>query len=293
MKKQIHICGMGRSGSTMLQLMLANGPRVFGCGEVHAWFRPFRSHHKEIICGCGDRPCPIWMKIQYGRENNFHRQVCDVLEVDAVIDSSKNLRWVVDAQSWAVKNNLQAMNVVIHKEPIALSYSNWKRGRGITAWIPRYTWYHQSMIKLNIPFVSIRYEDLVASPEAELKKLCEILGLEYFKGKERFWEGVSHHAFGSMGTRKQLERGTDLKIDSSEKYPEQFLEDWHSIENQISENHQLQFVRDTLGDHSINNASPEWNKPFERPSIMPVWYYQMMAYSWVRKYFRKAWPHEQ
>lgn len=49
----ISICGEGQSGSTMLDLMLGNGYDTFSCGEVYAWFRPWRTHHFRITCSCG------------------------------------------------------------------------------------------------------------------------------------------------------------------------------------------------------------------------------------------------
>ncbi len=102
MPKLINICGMGGSGTTMLDLMLGNGNDAFSCGEVYAWFRPWRSHHRSIVCSCGETPCPVWEQIKDSAENRFHSDVCRRLGVSFVIDSSKELRWLTDAQTWAV-----------------------------------------------------------------------------------------------------------------------------------------------------------------------------------------------
>ncbi len=45
MKKVIFITGTGRSGSTLLDMMLGNDPKGISLGEVVALFRPYRPHH--------------------------------------------------------------------------------------------------------------------------------------------------------------------------------------------------------------------------------------------------------
>ena len=59
----IKICGAARSGTTMLDLMLGNASDAFSCGEVNARFRPWRSHHFNPECRCGQNPCQIWAEI--------------------------------------------------------------------------------------------------------------------------------------------------------------------------------------------------------------------------------------
>lgn len=50
----IYILGVGRSGSTLLERMLASAPHATGVGEVHVlWRRPLR----DLVCACG-APAP-------------------------------------------------------------------------------------------------------------------------------------------------------------------------------------------------------------------------------------------
>src|SRR5688572_30069976 len=97
----VFICGPGRSGTTMVDVMLGHEPgrdidRCFSCGEVYAWFRPYRSHHKQIVCSCCDGLCDVWLQLMNQPESLFHAGVVKTLGVEFVIDSSKELRWVWD-----------------------------------------------------------------------------------------------------------------------------------------------------------------------------------------------------
>lgn len=56
-KKVIFIGGTSYSDSTFLDMILANDPSGFSCGEVLALFHPTRSYHIDPLCGCGDRDC--------------------------------------------------------------------------------------------------------------------------------------------------------------------------------------------------------------------------------------------
>lgn len=45
----------------------------------------------------------------------------------------------------------------------------------------------------------LRYEDFIAEPKQNTKRLCELAGMEYEEGQERFWEKM-HHVFCGNGS---------------------------------------------------------------------------------------------
>jgi hypothetical protein len=55
----LYIIGYGRSGSTLLDIMLGNHPEVFGAGEATWIFKHFRQNI-ECSCGTSARSCPVW-----------------------------------------------------------------------------------------------------------------------------------------------------------------------------------------------------------------------------------------
>ncbi|PWU57621.1 sulfotransferase family protein [Micromonospora globispora] len=59
----LFVGGLGRSGSTLLELLLAQSPDVCAVGEVvHLWERALGADER---CGCGERftACPFWLQV--------------------------------------------------------------------------------------------------------------------------------------------------------------------------------------------------------------------------------------
>jgi len=69
--KVIYIVGTGRSGSTILEELLATHKDIFNAGElIHTWERGFE---KNYLCGCGRLcwDCPIWGDIKKDLEQRL------------------------------------------------------------------------------------------------------------------------------------------------------------------------------------------------------------------------------
>lgn len=204
----INVLGTSYSGTTMLDLMLGNGPEAFSCGEVHALFRPFRTSHRglaDVLRG-GNGSSP-WSRIGPVGEDRFHARAAEVLGVDFVVDSSKDLAWVVDAHGWAAKAGLDVANVLIWKHPHELAHSYHKRGLGFEASRHHFLSYHERFLSTGLPMACVRWHDLAAEPAATLRALCELLGVPWRDGRERFWEAGASHLLGNAGTRAQAEAG--------------------------------------------------------------------------------------
>jgi hypothetical protein len=107
----VDLCGTGRCGTTMLDLMLGNSKRTFSCGEASGVFRPRKPDPHHIQCSCGEDPCPIWERIKAGPEQRFRHDVVDALGVERVVDSSTYLHWIRDANRWAPDNGMRAVYV--------------------------------------------------------------------------------------------------------------------------------------------------------------------------------------
>jgi hypothetical protein len=88
----LYVGGLGRSGSTLLDRMLAQLPGVWSVGElVHIWQRGLEENN---LCGCGARfrDCPFWHRV--GQEAFGGWESLDVEEVLAlkhVVDRNRYL----------------------------------------------------------------------------------------------------------------------------------------------------------------------------------------------------------
>jgi hypothetical protein len=203
MKKVIFIGGTSYSGSTMLDMILANDEKGFSCGEVHALFRPYRSKHINPVCGCGSSECEIWKEAYLKGEKNFYETIFSLKpDVDFIVDSSKNPVWIQQQTKRLVKKNIAVKNVLIWKTPLELSYSYKKRGRLFDlkdGWVS----YHRRYMSMIANWKAVKYIDVVNNPNI-LKSVCEYLGVDYFKNKQEYWNKTHHTLFGNTSAKYHL-----------------------------------------------------------------------------------------
>lgn len=276
----------------MLDLMLGNGEDAFSCGEAYACFRPWRTHHFKIVCSCGQSPCPEWEKLKDLPESRFHAEAAKRLEKKFIIDSSKELCWLVDSQNWAKNGGLSVFNFALWKDPIAMAHSQWKRNRPITEWANSYVTYYQRLVALGVPFFAIEFGQLARDPQELVKKICLITGLEWFEGKEAFWEGHHHHLFGSMGTRKQSELGVG-NIRSDDGFSPEFERIIPEIKQELDAVPGLSDVISNLRVHDVNTLEPTSLANFERAKPMPFWYHKRRIKRIIRRRFPQKWHVDQ
>jgi hypothetical protein len=256
----------------MLDLMLGHGEEAFSCGEVVAWFRPWRAHHFEARRS----PSALWKRIGSVPEEHFHKKVADELGVRFVVDSSKDEAWVMDTQRWARRDGMKVFNLVLWKDPVNHAHSFWKRGMSLRQWKKHYIRYYRRMIESGIPFYSVHFEELVRDPSKKLKAICALIGMPYFEGKERFWEGDHDHLFGSLGTRRQVEEGAS-RIRSGTTFDEAFSERCAEVEELIRSDSQMKMVLDRLLHTEVSRANSGVEAERASRRIYPLWYFGFRA----------------
>ena len=258
MKKVIFIGGTARSGSTLLDLILANDTKVMSLGEIYALFRPTRKHHFEEIKKL--KQDPVWSKIlKDGKKLLYPNLIKYYPDIDIFVDSSKDPFWFsfhekIKTQSYQIKH------VLIYKSPEELAKSFIKRGKHFE-WIKTYINYHKKYFSLINSFVSISYKELLQNDES-LKKLCKWLGIEYFKGKKNYWEKEHHSFFGSNSVKssdaldaiKQLNK-YNRKVLSYEKPDESTIT---FVNQQLKKHKKINTVYNAIRERSVTTNQ---NKP--------------------------------
>ena len=229
--KLLLIAGVARSGSTALQFVLGNRPDSAALGEIYAWYRPFRSHHLHPDCVCGKKlpECPVWSRIDRPPARHLHRAVADILGVDVVVDSSKNLNWINDASRWARRDGMDVDVILSWRGAKAIAYSYWRRDA--PGWMRNLEGYIRRLNELGLPWRALTFETLIARPESALGTLYGPLGLTYEPGQERFWEGDYHSLFGDDGTVTQVVKGaSELALP---QFPDDFESYWSRLPAEI------------------------------------------------------------
>lgn len=282
-KTLINILAAARSGSTMLDLMMGNDDESFSLGEVNAWFRPFRTHHFEINCHCGNPNCKYWDKIKNHKESEFHKQAFQDLQVKFLVDSSKDLDWVIDSNKWALEQDIRVVNFVIYKPIKEFAHSIWKRDETLREALKRFTLYYSRLMDTRIPAYAINYRTLVENPEEMLKRLCSLTGQNAYPQRKKFWKNEPHHLFGSGGIRKQLREGKS-GIRVSTNYQDQFLDEWNSFKTKVKEDSAFNEIMDYLeGIDVLKHARSQ--TPIEDIQ-KPYWYYYLR----VKNKFKSVFP---
>ncbi|MCD4720412.1 MAG: sulfotransferase [Desulfobacula sp.] len=288
MAKIINVLGTGRSGTTLIDLILGNDKNGFSLGEIYAWFRPFRTHHFNIVCSCDSPHCP-WKQLKHLKEKDFFEKAFEILKNDFFVDSSKFLPWVIDSNERAISQNIIVHNILLYKEPINLIYSFWKRGRTIKNAIKAYKKYYSRFFQTSLPFIALNYNRFVSNPEDMLQRLCTIINIPYFHGKENFWEKEHHHLFGSLGTRKQNEKKQG-HIKAKDIFLPEFEKIIPKINLIIKNDIELKEIKDILDQHHLikYNADSILHYPQK-----PYWYYFEKYRIKYRQYFPEKWHLDQ
>lgn len=78
--------GPGRTGSTILEILLANNPSIVGVGEITHIFRD--GFIDDVICSCGKQAskCALWSNVL--KECNWHQD-----EIQSLVDLFQAIEW--------------------------------------------------------------------------------------------------------------------------------------------------------------------------------------------------------
>ena len=235
----LYIVGSGRSGSTLLDLLLGSHPEIESGGECYKYARYFspssmRPDNKRICtCGMHVHECGYWKAVRevlmrnYGEVNfdletpdadrfiEWNRRVIDaILDVSGkamFVDSSKHfhrLRRLVDSGAFEVA----AVHLV--RDGRAVAFSGARKGyeveKMLQEWRHNVGWKAALRSMHGVPYKLVRYEDLTADPDATLKSILDLIDLEFDKSMLRFRD-VAHHNLA--GNRMRMAGSSEIRRD--------------------------------------------------------------------------------
>lgn len=275
-KTLIQIYGPGRSGTTVLDLMISNDQDSFSLGEVHAWFRPFKKHHFKI-----ESDLYSWEIIKNFKENEFHVKAFKILQVSFLIDSSKNLVWMIDSKKWAKKSNINVIGILIYKPIINYIHSIWKRGESIDSAINRYKLYYSRFFQSKLSAYVLNHDRLIKNPTKVLDKITHFTLQRYNPRRHMFWEKNHQNLFGSHGVRVQgnLKKGKNVK----DNFGKEFESLLPSIHTKIDNDKKLKLIIEKL--NKLDNSTIEGE---DLGIFKPFWYYYLHYKQVFFKYFPKS-----
>lgn len=209
MKKVIFVGGTAFSGSTFFDMTLANDPKGFSCGEVNAVFYPYRRKHLDVQMLSDEIN---WSYLKKGGAENLYQNIFNMFpEVEFIVDSSKSPLWISERTKELEKKGIDVRNILIWKYPSEFKKSRVKRGRE-KGWTRGWINYHKYYMSVVKNWRSVKYSQYVKQKEV-LKLVCDVLGLDYFDGKEKFWEKKQHTLYGNTSAKIHLADAASTEFD--------------------------------------------------------------------------------
>ena len=233
--KLVYIVGMGRSGSTLLDILLDAHSRVKALGGIRRIAHYVRNHP----CPCGAtsfRQCPFWSRVEQELVSRYGRGLTD-LAVNAgdeatfrednrllfetasevggtpyVTDNSKSagrLRRLLQSPE------IEVIPVHVIRDPRGRAQSLRKRKN--QSYIPTFSYTHRSLRLYRLlrdrEHIVVNYERLAQDPEGQLTKLMHRLDLE-FESEQLNWADRAHHNIGAADVLRKTE-GSAIRPDNA------------------------------------------------------------------------------
>ncbi|MGY6529452.1 MAG: sulfotransferase [Cyanobacterium sp.] len=242
-KKVVFILGIGRSGSTMLDLILGSNENAFSLGEISKlpqmlakgntqiasctestfWQDNFsKKELEQLALGMsGHRLKPYFplkaerfVRELFGIDQIFNNYslLFEKIKKDVLIDSSKYVSWINNQLSSKEfkTNKIQPILIYLVRDGRAVVNSYLRAYPNNTIENRSKIWLKQS--QTNIDFYQsfkgtkklIRYEELASNPQQCISNVCSLLGLAYSDEMLQFFKHEHHHIAGSRGTNAQI-----------------------------------------------------------------------------------------
>lgn len=242
-KKIIFIGGTVRSGTTLLNLIIANDEKALALGEIFWLFNPKREKHFDLINEI--KKDDKWQRIlNGGKKNLFQNLEMAFPEINIFVDSSKDPFWI-RYHEIVNKSKFDIKNVLIYKTPEEFAQSKLKRGE--TNWPKVYVNFHKRYFSLINDFYAISYFDLINDDDIFLQML-KYLNLNCSLDRRLFWNKKhEYNFFGSGSIHKSKSNDSNDPLRKELKYDG--IQDSNVIKVVLKEkemNKDISLVFDTL-----------------------------------------------
>jgi len=201
----IFIASLGRSGSTLLDLLLGANPRIAGLGEVWKTLRLAGEDQHRCTCGQPGLECPVWGEVLKRRRadpdlpmGESYRQVIERARVAhgdglVLVDSSKDLP-VLREVAGIMQKRFRVLFLLKDVRAYAASAADASHDPAATAvkgalrrssFLRALQWYQRNrafadyLREMGLTFMQLGYEELCFRPELILGKICEFAGVPF------------------------------------------------------------------------------------------------------------------
>jgi hypothetical protein len=242
----VYIAGLSRSGSTILQMLLAAQPGMVGLGEVSQAIKklgPTPDEHSDIRpCSCGAMPdqCEFWAPLlphlKAEAPNAAHARIIERFRAEfpgrMLVDSSKTTpsldRYYI-GRDRTPGVNLKVLYVIRDFRGWVLSMPKfWYYKPGLRYGYIQdcYRWMYANLKAMRFlresgaAHLCISYEDLVFNTERHMARIGDFLGTTFTGDPLAISNAVAHELYGNPGVKYDPEKRSRLVYDHT------WLRDW-------------------------------------------------------------------
>ncbi len=199
--KPIFIVGMPRSGTSLLEQILASHPEVYAGGENQELFRVVGTMHQ--VLGCPDKEYPLCLPmLTTEKADELARAYLDAVSAEAGNAKRITNKAPVNYVHLGAISLLLPDAYIIHsmRHPLDTCFSCYATRLGpahdytnnLQHLAEMYRLYHRIMEfwkqRLDIPILDVQYEEVVASPEESVRRILDFCGLEFHPDCLKFHE---------------------------------------------------------------------------------------------------------
>ena len=225
-KKIVFVLSPGRSGSSLLDLILGSHSKCTSLGEFWVVNEDIQRDHTCQFCA---DDCSLWEKFEnVCSPPRFHEAAFEAFDTHLLIDSSKNETWLeearhnTDAEIKVIRLTRRALPSLGRSKRKAKSLSDFY----IQKWVRRNLELNQYVDTLPKDTVKwVQYEDLCTDTGAVIEDICRFIGMDYEPAMLEYWKHP-HHVIRANGVTLALVRLYHGYLTPDELHPDaKFLYD--------------------------------------------------------------------
>ena len=232
--KYVYILGSGHSGSTLLELLISNHPKIFALGEIVNIAKVFE---RNSICSCG-KPvlsCSVWSRVLSG----FSPE--EILDLDFGFDLKKiqsnlfcsnflavylrlleNLQSIVQCRIFTDSSKFLEPLFLLQQIAgldLRIIYNTRHAGGVVNSYLKKGSRFFKTSLgwaaqnkkaqiylkNSGLPWIHVEYEKMVKNPELEIEKIFEFLDYDFDSKLVHNFKNVRHLVAGNRIRMKHQE----------------------------------------------------------------------------------------